>query len=79
MTTPDRRSARFLHAACVAAIAFAWQFLLYKPNGLIWALFFCVPVVPLLDALAPGKRFRWRELSEPAATIVRKDSWSTTR
>jgi Na+-transporting NADH:ubiquinone oxidoreductase subunit NqrB len=79
MTTPDRRSARFLHAACVAAIAFAWQFLLYKPNGLIWALFFCVPVVPLLDALAPGKRFRWHELSEPAATIVRKDSWSTTR
>jgi Na+-transporting NADH:ubiquinone oxidoreductase subunit NqrB len=79
MTTPDRRSARILHAVCVAAVAFAWQFLLYKPNGLIWALLFCVPLVPLLDALLPGKRFRWREPAEPAATIARKDSWSTAR
>jgi len=79
MTTPDRRSARILHAVCVAAVAFAWQFLLYKPNGLVWALFFCVPLVPLLDAVLPGRRFRWREPAEPAATIARKDSWSTAR
>lgn len=79
MTTPDRRSARIVHAVCVAALAFAWQFLLYRPNGLIWALLFCVPLVPLLDALAPGERFRWRGTAEPAATIARKDSWSTAR
>ncbi|MGH8675606.1 MAG: RnfABCDGE type electron transport complex subunit D [Burkholderiales bacterium] len=79
MTTPDRRSARIVHAVCVAAFAFVWQFLLYQPNGLIWALFFCVPLVPLLDALLPGKRFRWREPAEAAATIARKDSWSAAR
>ena len=69
MTTPDRRSARILHAVCVAAVAFAWQFLLYKPNGLIWALLFCVPLVPLLDAVLPGKRFRWREAPAPARVL----------
>jgi Na+-transporting NADH:ubiquinone oxidoreductase subunit NqrB len=69
MTTPDRRSARILHALCVAAVAFAWQFLLYRPNGLIWALFFCVPLVPLLDAALPGKRFRWREAQAPARVL----------
>ena len=79
MTTPDRRSARIIHAVCVAAVAFAWQFLLYRPNGLIWALLFCVPLVPLLDAWLPGRRFHWREPADPAATIARKDSWSTAR
>lgn len=79
MTTPDRRSARILHAVCVAALAFAWQFLLYRPNGLIWALFLCVPLVPLLDRWLPGARFRWDGRREPAATIARKDSWSTAR
>jgi Na+-translocating ferredoxin:NAD+ oxidoreductase RnfD subunit len=69
MTTPDRRSARILHAVCVAAVAFAWQFLFYKSNGLIWALLFCVPLVPLLDAVLPGKRFRWRETPAPARVL----------
>jgi Na+-transporting NADH:ubiquinone oxidoreductase subunit NqrB len=79
MTTPNRRCARILHALGVAALAFAWQFLLYKPNGLIWALFLCVPLVPLLDRWLPGERFRWDGTAQPAATIARKDSWSTAR
>lgn len=69
MTTPDRRSARILHALCVAAVAFAWQFLLYKPNGVIWALLLCVPLVPLLDLLLPGRRFSWRAAPEPAPVL----------
>ena len=79
MTTPNRRCARVLHALGVAALAFAWQFLLYKPNGFIWALFLCVPLVPLLDRWLPGERFRWDGTAQPAATIARKDSWSTAR
>lgn len=62
-TTPDRRSARLLHAAFVAA-AGAWlQFWHYVPAGLMYALFFCAPLVPVLDRLMPREnphaRFQW--------------------
>jgi Na+-transporting NADH:ubiquinone oxidoreductase subunit NqrB len=62
-TTPDRRSARILFAMLVAA-AGAWlQFAYYLPQGLIYALFFASPLVPLLDRLLPREqahvRFQW--------------------
>jgi enediyne biosynthesis protein E5 len=62
-TTPDRRSARVLFAVLVAA-AGAWlQFAHYMPQGLIYALFFASPLVPLLDRLFPRDhadvRFQW--------------------
>ncbi len=60
MTIPSRASARVLFAAGVAALAFAWQYLLYIPNGLIWSLFLCAPLVPLLDRLMPGEAYAWR-------------------
>jgi Na+-transporting NADH:ubiquinone oxidoreductase subunit NqrB len=59
MTIPNRRSMRIVYALCVAAAAFAWQFVLFKPNALVWALFLCAPLVPVFDWLAPGERFRW--------------------
>ena len=59
MTIPNRRSMRIVYALCVAAAAFAWQFVLFKPNALVWALFLCTPLVPVLDRLAPGERFGW--------------------
>jgi Na+-transporting NADH:ubiquinone oxidoreductase subunit NqrB len=64
MTIPNRRGMRLLHAACVAVAAFAWQYLLFKPNALVWALFVCTPLVPLLDRLRPAARFDWRTGSE---------------
>jgi enediyne biosynthesis protein E5 len=62
-TTPDRRGARMLFAVLVAA-AGAWlQFAHYMPQGLIYALFFASPLVPLLDRLFPRDdadvRFQW--------------------
>ena len=63
MTIPNRRSMRIVYAACVALAAFAWQFVVFKPNALVWALFLCTPLVPLLDRLAPGERFAWRVTS----------------
>ena len=62
-TTPDRRSARVLFAVLVAA-AGAWlQFAYYMPQGLMYALFFASPLVPLLDRLFPRERrevrFEW--------------------
>lgn len=70
MTIPNRAAGRMLHAAAVAILAFLWQFAFYKPNGLLWALFLCVPLVPLIDRWLPAARFEWvpapRELPERA-------------
>lgn len=60
MTIPNRGAARVLFAACVAMLAFVWQYVLYIPNGLIWSLFLCAPLVPLLDRLWPGQTYAWR-------------------
>lgn len=59
MTIPNRAAGRALHALAVAIVAFLWQFALFKPNGLLWALFLCVPLVPLIDRWLPAPRFAW--------------------
>lgn len=61
MTLPDRPLVRRLHVVLVAFVAFAWQFLAYRPNGPLWALFCLAPLVPLWDAIWPAKRHNWRE------------------
>jgi Na+-transporting NADH:ubiquinone oxidoreductase subunit NqrB len=66
MTAPNRPAARVVYAACVAGLAFAWQFGLFLPNGPIWALFLCAPLVPLFDRLWPAARPAWRR--SPATT-----------
>jgi Na+-transporting NADH:ubiquinone oxidoreductase subunit NqrB len=60
-TVPDRRAARLFYAVLVAIIAAWLQFGEYNPNGLIYALFFASPLVPLLDRLYPHRtpRFEW--------------------
>ena len=65
MTVPNRHGARVGYAIVVALAAFAWHFALFRPNGLVWALFLCTPLVPLIDRLWPGERFEWR----PAPTL----------
>ena len=60
MTLPDRPLARRLHVALVACAAFCWQFLYYRPNGALWALLCLAPMVPVWDAILPGKRHNWR-------------------
>lgn len=61
MTIPDRRATRIGYALVVAAVAFAWQFALFRTNGLVWALFLCSPLVPLIDRWWPGRKFEWRD------------------
>ncbi len=63
MTTPNHRGARVAHAALVAAAAFAWQFALFMPNGLVWALFLATPLVAVLDRIFRAERFNWRDNS----------------
>jgi len=66
MTIPNRSGARIAYAVIVALGAAAWQYLLFKPNGLIWALFLLTPLVPVLDRMFPGQKFAWRPLPEAA-------------
>ncbi len=59
MTAPNSRGARIAHAALVPAIAYTWQFSLYRTNGLIWALFVASLAVPLWDLAMPAAKFEW--------------------
>jgi enediyne biosynthesis protein E5 len=60
MTIPDRRGARIAYALIVAAGAFAWQYVWFKPNALLWTLFFATPLVPIIDRYWPAERFEWK-------------------
>jgi Na+-transporting NADH:ubiquinone oxidoreductase subunit NqrB len=59
MTIPNHPRPRLLYATVVACVAVGWQFWLFRPNALIWALFVASPLVPLLDQLWQAHRFDW--------------------
>ena len=59
MTTPQRRSVRIGYAVLVALGAFVWQYLLFRPHGLIVVLFVASWLVPLCNRLWPEPRFVW--------------------
>jgi Na+-transporting NADH:ubiquinone oxidoreductase subunit NqrB len=65
MTVPNRRAPRIAYAIVVAVAAFLWQYALFRSNGLVWALFFCAPLVPVIDRLWPAERFEWRQDRAP--------------
>lgn len=58
-TTPDSRAGRIVFALLVAMIALYVQFGLFKPNGPLWGLILCSPLVPVIDRLLPGLQFKW--------------------
>lgn len=58
-TTPDSRTGRIVFALIVALTALYVQFHFFKPNGPLWGLIACSPLVPLLDRLFPGVRYDW--------------------
>jgi hypothetical protein len=70
---------RFLYAAIVAIGAFAWTYVFFSPNGLVWALFLATPLVPLLDWMMPAAKFQWRPQSPypPAPNVARSMSNQT--
>jgi Na+-transporting NADH:ubiquinone oxidoreductase subunit NqrB len=70
MTIPNRKGARVAYAIVVAIVAFLWHFALFKPNGLVWALFLCTPLVPLIDRLWPGEKFEWRPQPTKPRTVA---------
>jgi len=61
-TAPGGRGMRIAYGVLTAAIAAYLQFVEYLPQGLIYALFFTSPLVPLLDrlrAVPPAARYQW--------------------
>ena len=58
-TTPDSRTGRIVYALIVALAALYVQFGLFRPNGPLWGLIACAPLIPLLDRLLPGLRYDW--------------------
>lgn len=69
-TTPDSRAGRVLFALLVALGAGFVHFQLFRPNGLIWSLAALAPLVPVIDRLLPGRRYRWPGRSPEAAIVA---------
>ncbi len=60
MTTPVNTAARIGYAFVVALCALIWQFVFFKPNGLIVSLFVLSPLVVWLNRLMPGQSYQWQ-------------------
>lgn len=58
-TTPDSRAGRIVYALAVALAALAVQFGFFRPNGPLWGLIACAPLVPMIDYLLPDVRYNW--------------------
>jgi Na+-transporting NADH:ubiquinone oxidoreductase subunit NqrB len=67
-TIPDDARGRIAHAALVAALTYLWQFVLYRPNGLLWSLFIAAPAVPLWDLVWPARRYQWNQFGSEGST-----------
>jgi enediyne biosynthesis protein E5 len=67
MTTPQHRVARIAYAILVALAAFIWQWVLFRPHGLIVMLFFASFAVPLINLYLPKTRFAWVSLPTKSA------------
>lgn len=67
-TTPDSRTGRLVYALLVSLAALYVQFGWFKPNGPLWGLIVCAPLVPLMDYVFPGSRYHWTPPSTGRST-----------
>ncbi len=67
-TTPDSRTGRLAYALLVSLAALYVQFGWFKPNGPLWGLIVCAPLVPLIDYVCPGSRYHWTTPSTGRST-----------
>ncbi|MBV9071411.1 MAG: RnfABCDGE type electron transport complex subunit D [Acidobacteria bacterium] len=66
-TTPDSRAGRILFAALVAFGGWYINYRLFRTNGILWSLAGAAILVPIIDALLPAARYRWRAETVSAA------------
>lgn len=59
-TTPNSQVGRIIMAGLVAAVAFMLQFLLYMPEGVLYALTIISPIVPFIDKVLKGELYQWK-------------------
>lgn len=60
-TTPRSRGGRLIFATMVALVAASIEFIWFRPNGAIYALVFCAPLVPLINHCLPATPYTWPE------------------
>ena len=72
MTIPNHPRGRLIYAVLAPASRSAWQYVLFRPNALVWALFLSTPLVPLIDRVLPAARFQWRP-GVPGAQAAQRD------
>lgn len=77
-TAPDAATGRLLYGTLVAAVGFVIQFNFYKPYGPLLALFLCAPMVPLIDVLLRGVRYRWDNVNEAAGPVTKEPHHAST-
>jgi Na+-transporting NADH:ubiquinone oxidoreductase subunit NqrB len=58
-TTPTSRGGRVLFGLLVALGAAYMQFVLYRPNGLLWSLVASAAIVPMINRWLPGHLYMW--------------------
>ena len=68
-TTPDSRTGRIIFALLVALTALYVQLSFFKPNGPLWGLIACSPLVPFIDWMFPGTRYEWSKPSSGAFSV----------
>jgi len=68
-TTPDSRAGRIIYALCVTLAALYVRLGLFRPNGPLWGLIACAPLVPLIDHLFPAVRYVWANSTTDRAVI----------
>lgn len=78
-TTPQSRAGRILFALLVALGAGFVQFVLFRPNGLLWSLVVCAMSVPLINWFLPGTRYEWaRQAPELTVDVPMKGALHET-
>ena len=70
-TTPDSRTGRMVYTLLVALAALYVQFGLFRPNGPLWGLIACAPLVPVIDGLFSGVRYDWSSPSNGSSPVSR--------
>ena len=70
-TSPNSAAGRIVFGSMVAAVAYTIQFVFFQPNGPILALIMSAPLVPLIDALSHGRKYRWIRPAEQSARPIK--------
>jgi len=68
-TSPDSAAGRVVYGTLVATVAFVIQFAYFVPGAPVLALILCAPLVPLIDTVRAGRRYRW-QLPRPRTAIA---------